>query len=299
MDNLQSFLESHPVILADGAMGTMLFEAGLDSGESPQGWNIAFPDRVRKVHREYLDAGSQIVLSNTFGGNRFRLAKHNLQTQVAELNRAGAALLRAEIDQSSRRALAAGDIGPSGELLAPLGKLSYAEAVDAFAEQAASLLSGGVDLIWIETMSALDEVQAAVEGVRKASAAIPVVVTMTFEKHGRTMMGVSPEQALKRLSAAGVSAIGGNCGTGPEELLNIVRTLHQLAPAMPLVFKPNAGVPELVGGKTVYNATVESMAECSVAAVNAGARIVGACCGSTPVHIKAIRERTAPGAHQA
>ncbi len=299
MNKLQAFLKDNPVLLADGAMGTMLFEAGLDSGESPLEWNLSFPERVRKVHREYLDAGSQIVLSNTFGGNRFRLSRHNLQSQITELNRAGAALLKAEIDQSGRRALAAGDVGPTGELFAPLGKLSHAEAVSAFAEQAAALVTGGVDLIWIETMSALQEVQAAIEGVRQASTAVPIVVSMTFEKHGRTMMGVSPEQAVKSLSASGVSAIGGNCGTGPEELLNVLRTLRQLAPEMPLIFKPNAGVPELIDGKTVYNATAESMAECAFAAASDGARIVGACCGSTPAHIKAMKKRLAAGPLQA
>lgn len=297
MNSLQSLLESSPVVLADGAMGTMLFEAGLESGESPLAWNVSFPERVRKIHRAYLDAGSQIVLSNTFGGNRFRLSRHNLQSQAAELNRAGAALLKTETDQTGGRALAAGDIGPSGELLAPLGKLSYSEAVDAFAGQASALLAGGVDLIWIETMSALQEVQAAIEGVRRVSATVPIIVTMTFEKHGRTMMGVAPEQAVKSLSGWGAGAIGGNCGTGPEELLNIIRSMHSLAPSMPLIFKPNAGVPELAHGKTIYNATAESMARCAAAAVSAGARVIGACCGSTPSHIRAMREGLTAGAN--
>lgn len=290
MDKFQELLATSRALLADGAMGTMLFDAGLDSGESPLSWNSSHPERVRAIHRAYLEAGSEILLSNTFGGNRFRLARHNLQARGAELNRAGAALLRAEVDAAGRRALVAGDIGPTGELLAPLGKLTYAGAVEAFEEQAAALIAGGVDLIWIETMSALQEVQAAAEAVRKASADIPIIVTMTFEKHGRTMMGVSPQQALKSAIEWGISAFGGNCGTGPDELLGIIRVLHGLAPALALVFKPNAGVPQLVGGKTTYNATVESMAEAAVAGVREGARIVGACCGSTPGHIRAMRE---------
>ncbi len=290
MNKLESLLNDSAVLLADGAMGTMLFEAGLDSGDSPQAWNITHAERVKAVHRAYLDSGSQIVLSNTFGSNRFRLGRHGLQTQVFELNLAGAALLRAEVNNAGARTLAAGDIGPTGELLAPLGSLKYGDAVDAFAEQASALLAGGVDLIWIETMSALQETQAAIEGVRRISADIPVVVTMTFEKHGRTMMGVAPAQAAKSLSDWGVSALGGNCGIGPEELLHVVQTLHELAPAVPLVFKPNAGVPELVDGKTRYNATPASMAQSALKAVSAGARIIGACCGSTPAHIRAIRD---------
>jgi 5-methyltetrahydrofolate--homocysteine methyltransferase len=189
----------------------------------------------------------------------------------------------------------AGDVGPSGELLAPLGKLSFADAVDAFAEQAAALLAGGVDLIWIETMSSLQEVQAAIEGVRRSSADIPIIATMTFEKHGRTMMGVSPQQAVNSLTDWGASAVGGNCGTGPKELLPVIQTMHGLAPAALLVFKPNAGVPELVEGKTRYNATAESMAGCALEAVRAGARVIGACCGSTPAHIRAMRDELIGG----
>jgi 5-methyltetrahydrofolate--homocysteine methyltransferase len=293
MNKLQSLLTSWPVVIADGAMGTMLFEAGLESGDSPQVWNVTHPDRVRAVHRAYLDAGSQVILSNTFGSNRFRLARHQLESRVAELNRAGASLLRAELEHAEGKCLAAGDIGPSGELLAPLGKLTYAEAADAFGEQAGALVAGGVDLIWIETMSALQEIQAAIEGVRRISVDIPIVVTLTFEKHGRTMMGVSPAQAVKSMTELGVSALGGNCGTGPEELLAVLRVMHDLAPALPLVFKPNAGIPELIGEITCYNATPASMAQAAMSAVPAGARIIGACCGSNPSHIRAMAEAMA------
>ena len=271
-------------------MGTMLFEAGLQSGEAPQAWNITHPDRVRAVHRAYLDAGSQLILSNTFGSNRFRLARHNRPSQVVELNRAGAALLRAEVDRAGGKALVAGDIGPSGELFAPLGKLKFTDAVEAFAEQAGALLAGGADVIWLETMSALQEIQAAIEGVRKVSQDVPVIATMTFEKHGRTMMGVSAEQAVKALEGWGVGALGGNCGTGPDELLSIIRVMKSIGPTVPLVFKPNAGVPELAGGKTTYSATAAVMAQCALAAAEAGASIIGACCGSTPAHLRAMRD---------
>jgi 5-methyltetrahydrofolate--homocysteine methyltransferase len=290
MNKLQSLLKSSPVLLADGAMGTMLFEAGLQSGEAPQAWNITHPNQVQSIHRAYLNAGSQLVLSNTFGSNRFRLARHNLQSQVAELNHAGAALLRAEVDRAGGRVLVAGDIGPSGELFAPLGKLDFAEAVAAFAEQAGALLAGGADAIWLETMSALQEIEAAIEGVRRVSQDIPIIATMTFEKHGRTMMGVSAEQAVKSLEGWGVGALGGNCGTGPDELLNIIRVMKSSGATVPLVFKPNAGVPELAGGKTTYSATPAVMAQCALAAAKAGASIIGACCGSTPNHLRAMHD---------
>jgi 5-methyltetrahydrofolate--homocysteine methyltransferase len=290
MNKLDTLLAGSPFVIADGAMGTMLFEAGLDSGDSPQAWNVSYPDRVKAVHRAYREAGSGIILTNTFGSNRFRLARHQMESRVAELNRAGAALLREELASWGGVCLAAGDMGPSGELLAPLGKLTYREAMEAFAEQASALLAGGVDLIWIETMSALQEVRAAVEGVRQVSAEIPIVVTLTFEKHGRTMMGVSPAQAVQLITDLGVSALGGNCGTGPEELLAVLKVMHGLAPELPLIFKPNAGVPELIDEKTCYNATPASMAKAALEAAPAGARIIGACCGSNPSHIRAMAE---------
>lgn len=290
MNKFQSLLAHSPVLLADGAMGTMLFEAGLQSGEAPQSWNVTHPDRVQAIHRAYLAAGSQLVLSNTFGSNRFRLARHNLQSQVVELNQAGAALLRAEVDRAGGKALVAGDIGPSGELFAPLGKLKFGEAVEAFAEQAGAILAGGADAIWLETMSALQEIQAAVEGVRKVSPDVPIIATMTFEKHGRTMMGVSAEKAVKALEGWGVAALGGNCGTGPDELLNIIRVMKSSGSTVPLVFKPNAGVPEMADGKTTYSATADVMAQCALAAAEAGASIIGACCGSTPHHLRAMRD---------
>jgi methionine synthase I (cobalamin-dependent) len=290
MNKLEKLLSSSAAVLADGAMGTMLFESGLGPGDSPQVWNTTHPELIRAVHRAYLQAGSQLLLSNSFGSNRFRLSRHGLQSQVAELNMAGAALLRAEIDAAGDQALAAGDVGPSGELMAPLGTLRYADAVEAFSEQAAALISGGVDLIWIETMSAVQEVKAAIDGVRRISADVPIIVTMTFEKHGRTMMGVSPEQAWKELRDMGIAALGGNCGTGPEELLNVIGALRMLAPDLPLIFKPNAGIPVLADGKTMYSATADTMALAAQMAVEAGARIVGTCCGSTPDHIRAMRD---------
>ncbi len=195
MNKLQTLLDSAPIVMADGAMGTMLFEAGLKFGDPPEVWNISHPDVVRGVHRGYIDAGSKLILTNTFGGNRFRLGMHNLQARVHELNRTAALILRAEVDAAGTGALVIGDIGPSGEILAPLGTLEYADAVEGFAEQAAALAAGGVDAIWIETMSALEEIQAAVEGARRAAPDLPPLTTMTFHTRGHTMMGLPTEKA--------------------------------------------------------------------------------------------------------
>ena len=202
-------------ILADGAMGTMLFASGLQFGDPPEAWNVSNSEVVRRIHRGYLDAGSRIVMTNTFGGNRLRLRLHGLDPRVTELNRTAAILVRAEVDAAGGHALVAGDIGPSGEIMAPLGTLEEDEAIDVFAEQAAALIAGGVDLIWIETMSHLSEIRAAIRGARRASPTIPIIATMTFDTRGYTMMGVSPEQAARSLLEAGADAIGGNCGNGP------------------------------------------------------------------------------------
>jgi 5-methyltetrahydrofolate--homocysteine methyltransferase len=275
-------------ILADGAMGTMLFAAGLQFGDPPEVWNLTEPDLVRRIHRGYLEAGSRILLTNTFGGNRLRLGLHGLAARVDDLNRTAALILRAEVTAAGSGALVAGDIGPSGEIVAPLGSLDYDVAVDVFAEQAAALVAGGVDLIWIETMSDLKEIRAAIEGVRRAASAIPLIATMTFDTRGHTMMGVSPEQAVAALAAWGADAIGGNCGNGPDEMLGVIERMHAAAPEVTLVAKSNAGMPELVEMRAVYRADPTTMARQVLGMRDAGARIVGGCCGSTPEHLAAI-----------
>ncbi|MBN1691804.1 MAG: homocysteine S-methyltransferase family protein [Dehalococcoidia bacterium] len=276
-------------------MGTMLQQAGLNPGDPPMLWNVDHPDRVRKVHRAYLEAGARILLTNTFNGTRFRLSKHGLEGREDELNRAGAQILRAEIDDFLKKAapgtpapVVAGDIGPTGELLAPLGKLHPADAADAFTRQAAALIDGGADVIWIETMADMSEVQAAVEGTRRASPDVPIIVTMTFDTHGRTMMGVKPEAAATSLSEWGAAAMGGNCGNGPDEMLAAIQKMHAAVPGALLVAKSNAGMPEFVDGKTVYRASPETMALSALQMREAGARIIGGCCGTTPEHIAAM-----------
>ena len=285
----ETLLGQPGVILADGGMGTMLMGLGLQSGGSPELWNVEHPDQVGQVHRGYLQAGSRIILTNTFGCNRLRLGLHHLQDRVVEFSRAGAQLVRKEVEAAGGRAVVAGDIGPSGGILAPLGELEPAQAVDAFAEQAGGLIEGGVDVIWIETLSSLEEMRAAVDGARRASKDIPIVATMTFDTRGRTMMGVTPEQAVRELSTWGLAAIGANCGNGPDEIVAVIQKMRAAAPPeVTLVAKANAGVPTLEEGRAVYRAGPQEMAAYATAVADAGARIIGACCGSTPRHLEAM-----------
>ena len=286
----QELIDTDRPILADGAMGTMLFANGLEFGDPPEVWNLSHPDVVRRIHRGYLEAGSSIVLTNTFGGNRFRLGLHALSDRVDELNRTAAILLRAEVNAAGGGAIVAGDIGPSGEIMAPLGTLDPDEAVIGFAEQARALAVGGADVIWIETMSDLEEIRCAIEGARRGAPGLPIIATMTFDTRGRTMMGVTPEQAARSLLDWGADAIGGNCGNGPEELVPVVAKMHAIAPDALIVAKSNAGIPELVDLRTVYRAGPDEMAARAVELRGAGARIVGACCGSTPEHLARMRE---------
>ncbi len=239
-DRLLDLIQRKGLVLGDGAMGTMLQLAGLTDGGSPELWNAAHPEAVRAIYQGYADAGSDIITTNSFGGTRYRLKLHKLQERVFELNQAAAALAR-EVAGADK--LVAGSMGPTGELMEPLGPLTLDEARAAFAEQAAGLAAGGVDFFLVETMSSLDEVQAAVEGARAASD-LPVVVTMTFDTNYRTMMGVTPAQAVQTLHGWGVAVIGANCGNGPAE---IERIMYEMAQARPegvvLMAQSNAGLP--------------------------------------------------------
>jgi 5-methyltetrahydrofolate--homocysteine methyltransferase len=289
MSKFYTLVDSEPVILLDGAMGTMLLAAGLQGGTSPEAWNVNRPDIVREVHRAYIQAGSRIILTNTFGGSRFRLVRHNEEDRVNEFNKAAAQNARAEADAAERLVLVAGSIGPTGELMKPIGKMTFEEAKAAFTEQAAALEEGGVDLFWVETMSDLNEVRAAVEAVQSVSD-LPVVATMTFDANGRTMMGVKPEKAIEALVDLGLAAIGGNCGNGPDEIEGVIERMRETNPGALLVAKANAGLPKMVDGEVKYDGAPEVMAEYAQAAHKLGARFIGACCGSSPDHVRAMAE---------
>jgi 5-methyltetrahydrofolate--homocysteine methyltransferase len=292
-NRLQQLFDEGGPILADGAMGTNLFAEGLQFGDPPEIWNLTHPEVVRRIHRGYLDAGSQILMTNTFGGNRLRLSLHGHENRVADLNRTAAILLRSEVDAAGSTALVAGDIGPTGEIMAPVGTLEEAEAIEVFGEQAAALVAGGVDLIWIETMSDLGEIKAAIDGVRRVAPEIPLITTMTFDTRGHTMMGVSPERAAKALISWGVDAIGGNCGNGPDELIPVIEKMHAAVPEARLAAKSNAGMPELVDMRAVYRSDPEDFAEQVARMRKAGATVVGGCCGTTAAHLQAIAKRVA------
>lgn len=287
MTSLPDWLASGKPIVLDGAMGTMLMDAGLESGDPPEEWNILFPERVAAIHQAYVEAGSQIFLTNSFGGTSFRLAMHGLDQRVMELNAAAGKVARQTADKADREVLVAGSIGPSGQLFEPMGTLTFEEAVRAFREQAAGLAEGGVDLFWIETMSDLDEVKAAVTGIREVSN-LPITATMSFDTHSHTMMGVSPTRAARELSQLDLIAFGANCGTGSDELIDAIRAMKTELPQATLIAKANAGIPQVVGSEVVYTGSPEVMAGYASDVFQAGAQLIGGCCGNTPVHIQAM-----------
>ena len=282
-----SRLGSGDVIVADGAMGTMLQAAGLPSGMAPEAWLLESPESVIGVHRAYLDAGADLILTCTFGATQPRLERSGLGGRGGEINRRAVEIAR---EAANGDAFVAGDIGPVGEFLAPLGELSYEEAVEIFAEQAGALVEAGVDVLYIETMAALDEVKAAVEGALKAGNGTPVTATLSFDSHGRTNMGVRPGEAAEVLVELGVDGVGANCGATLDMTLAAVEAMREVAPEMPLIAKPNAGTPRLVDDDVVYDAAPEDMAAYAQRFVDLGVKIVGGCCGSTPEHIAAIAD---------
>jgi 5-methyltetrahydrofolate--homocysteine methyltransferase len=273
-------------IVADGGMGTMLFSAGMARGQAPERWNVERPDAVGRIHAAYIQAGAQIILTNTFGCNRIRLEMHNLAPQTTLFNTTAVQVARVEADAAPVPVAVGGSMGPTGAMLEPHGELTFDEAVSAFEEQARAL--NGADIFWIETMSDLEEVRAAITGCRKANANIPIVATLTFDSNGRTMMGVKPEQATEVLGKLGVIALGANCGNGPAEIEQVIEKMRQSSSQAVLVAKANAGLPHMQGDIAVYDATPDVMADYARRVLEKGARIIGACCGSTPDHIRAI-----------
>ncbi len=289
MDKIEQLLATEPYIVIDGAMGTMLMAAGLHSGNPPEEWNVLHPDRIRAVHRHYIESGSRVILTNTFGGTGYRLKLHNLQDRAHELNEAAARNARAEADAAPHLVLVGGSMGPTGELLVPMGTMTFDDAKEAFAEQAKGLADGGVDLLWIETMSDLEEVRAAVEGARSVTD-LPIAATMSFDTNGRTMMGVTPAKAVETMKAWDLVAIGGNCGNGIAEIENVVHEMHQAAPDVRLIAKANAGIPQWKNNELVYDATPPRMGEYAQRVRALGACFIGGCCGNTPDHIASIAE---------
>ena len=297
MTSLNTILAETGWILADGATGTNFFKMGLETGYPPEIWNVERPDDVMALHAAFIDAGSQLVLTNSFGGTHHRLRLHGAQDRVGELNLAAARLARAAADQGRDRngavVLVAGSIGPTGELFAPMGALDYDGARAAFAEQAEALAEGGADCLWIETMSSLEEVQAAIDAA--ASTGLEVAACMTFDTAARSMMGITPAEFARQAVDFGAACVGANCGIGPAELLHSVQ---EMLPSVetPVIAKGNCGIPAYVDGGIHYHGTPELMAEYACFARDAGVSIIGGCCGTTPDHVAAMAAalRTTP-----
>jgi 5-methyltetrahydrofolate--homocysteine methyltransferase len=287
---IEEMLADREWLLADGATGTNLFAMGLVAGEAPEIWNIDFPDRIRFLHQAFVDAGSDIILTNSFGCNRRRLALHKFEERTYELNRLAALNGRAVADRAGRRVAVGGAVGPTGDLYVPLGELTEDAAVEIFAEQIEGLKAGGADIIWIETMSSFEEIRAATRAAIRVG--MPYTVTASFDTAGSTMMGVPPAALVE--TAAGFdpapSALGANCGVGASDLLASILRMTALAPAMPVIAKGNCGIPQVAGDKVIYTGTPALMGAYARLALDAGARILGGCCGTTPAHLAAMRQ---------
>jgi methionine synthase I (cobalamin-dependent) len=292
---LRSLIEEKGVLLADGATGTNFFNMGLISGDAPELWNEDAPEKVKALHQSFVDAGSDIILTNTFGCNQHRLKLHNAQDRSRELNRKAAILAREVCDAADKTILVAGSVGPTGELFEPLGALTHEAAVSSFAEQMQGLKDGGADVLWIETMSAKEEIEAAAEAAN--SVGMEYVFTASFDTAGRTMMGIPPSElgAIAEAMPSPPTAVGANCGVGATDLLySVLDMTKQGATAdggtIAVIAKANCGVPRVSGDKVIYTGTPELMADYAKLAIDSGAKIIGGCCGTSAEHLTAMRK---------
>ncbi len=287
---IDALLAEKGVLLADGATGTNLFAMGLESGNAPELWNEEHPDRIARLHQGFVDAGADIILTNSFGGTRQRLKLHHAQDRVFELNKKAAEIARAVADKAGRKVIVAGSVGPTGELLVPLGAMTYDEAVAAFAEQLEGLKAGGADVAWIETMSAPDEIRAAAEAAIKVG--LPYTFTGSFDTAGRTMMGLLPKDIHG--VADGIAeppvAVGANCGVGASDILATLLDMSEARPDATVIVKGNCGIPEFRGTEIHYSGTPELMGDYVRLAIDGGAKIIGGCCGTSFQHLAAMRQ---------
>lgn len=278
-------LRSGALLVADGATGTNLHAAGLPAGSPPEAWVFDAPGQIVALHRAFIEAGSDLILTCTFGGTRLRMHGAPHADRTVALNRAAAQLARRAAEAAGRPVLVAGSMGPTGQLLEPFGPLTPEAVRAAYAEQAAALAEGGVDLLVLETFFDLEEAEAALDGVRRASD-LPVVCSFSYDRRGRTMMGVSPARMAARFAGRGLAALGANCGASMDEMEAVVRELAAAGGGVPIWAKPNAGLP--VGDPPRYAVGPEAMAAGVLRLVEAGAQVVGGCCGTTPAHVRAI-----------
>ncbi len=287
---LADLLATRGILLADGATGTNLFAMGLEAGEAPELWLESAPDKITKLHQDFVDAGADIILTNSFGGTRNRLKLHQADDRVHALNKRAAEIARAVADKAGRTVIVAGSVGPTGDLLVPLGALTYEGAVASFVEQIEGLKAGGVDVIWIETMSAVDEIRAAAEAAVRCD--MPYTYTGSFDTAGKTMMGVHPRD-IHRMAGdvgAGPLAVGANCGVGASDILSSLLDMTAADPDAVVIVKGNCGIPEFRGAVIHYSGTPPLMADYARLAIDAGARIIGGCCGTSCEHLAAMRQ---------
>lgn len=286
--SLADMLATRDVVLADGATGTNYFQRGLGSGHPPELWNEEHPELVTGLHQQFVDAGADIILTNSFGGTRQRLKLHKADHRVFELAEYAARLARAVADAADRPVVVAGSVGPTGELFEPLGALTHDVAVASFREQIEGLIAGGADVIWIETMSSIEEVRAAAQAA--IDVGVPYTATCSFDTAGRTMMGVMPDALVRAFDGLAVApvAFGANCGVGASDIVVTVLSIcsgeHDV-----VISKGNCGIPQFQGTEIVYSGTPELMARYAQLAADAGARIVGGCCGTSPEHLASMR----------
>ncbi len=287
--SLEQLLADRGVLLADGATGTNFFQMGLESGEPPEFWITDHPDRVKALHQQFVDAGADIILTNTFGCNRHRLKLHNAQSRTYELAKRAAELAREVADAAGRPVIVAGSVGPTGELFVPLGALTDEDAIDTFADQIEGLKAGGADVAWIETMSAPEEVRAAAQAAIRVG--MPYTATCSFDTAGRTMMGVMPGDLAKMFDGLDVQpiAMGANCGVGASDILVSLLEMSAANPDLNYISKGNCGVPQFRGTEIHYSGTPELMGRYAELAVHSGARIVGGCCGTSAEHLASMR----------
>ena len=293
--NFLELLESS-TLLIDGAMGTMLHTRGISFDRCFDELNLTNPAAVAEIHREYIEAGAQLIITNTFGANRFKLSKHGLQDDVIEINRKGVELAKRIVSASFKDVLIAGDVGPLGVRIAPFGRVQPEQARAAFAEQIGALTEAGADLIVIETFSDLYEIREAIRAA-KETCQLPVVASVTFTRDDRTLLGDDPMKVARSLRDAGVDVIGVNCSGGPAQLLRILKQMRQAVPDGKFWVKPNAGWPEQVGGRIMYPADEDYFGEYALSFREAGACVVGGCCGTTPQHIAVMRKALNSSTH--
>ncbi len=296
--SLQTLLAERSWLLADGATGTNLFNMGLEAGEAPELWNETEPGKIRALYDGAIGAGSDLFLTNSFGGNASRLKLHDAAARAYDLNRIAAAIAREAADAAGRPVVVAGSMGPTGEIMAPLGPLTIEDAAEMFEEQARGLLDGGADVLWVETISAAEEFEAAALGIARTGA--PWCGTMSFDTAGRTMMGLTSADMVALVAGLAHQplAFGANCGVGASDLLRTVLGFRAAHPSLPAIAKGNAGIPKFHDGHIHYDGTPELMADYAVLARDCGATIIGGCCGTTPAHLVAMRaalESTPPG----